>query len=144
VINQMGVTLAVFWAFWSFRSVAWSFPAFALALAGPGLVYAAACALVPEDPSAVLSWRVYYYSVRRKFFTCVVGWAVVAGLGTTFLLDMPWSHPARATQMFALVFGMVGIAFERERVHSSLAAIYLVVLIVGTITVLAQPGSLAP
>ena len=144
VINQIGVTLGVFWVFWSLRDVAWTFPAFVLALASPGLVYAGACALVPEDPSTVLSWRTHYFSRRVNYFSCIASWAIIAALGASVLLRMPWSHPARVVQAFALIAGLVGVASDRERVHVCLAVLFLSALGIATLTVMAQPGSLAP
>ena len=73
VLNQLGVTLTIFWIYWSYRHVEWTFPFFLAALAGPCLVYAAACALVPEDPAAVADWRAYYYASRKRFCWPAVG-----------------------------------------------------------------------
>jgi len=144
VLNQLAVTLAVFWVFWSMRDVVWTFPRFVLALAGPGLIYAGTCALVPEDPATVSSWRDHYFSIRVGYFSCILGWAVVVALGASALLNMPWSHPARGLQGFAFVAAAAGILSERERVHVVLAALFLAAIAIGAITVISQPGALAP
>ena len=143
VVNQLGVTLGVFWGLWSLKDVHWTFAVFVLALAGPGFVYAGACALVPEDPAIVSSWRDHYFSNRINYFACILGWAIVTAATSGFLLRMPWSHPARGAQAFALAFAAVGIASERERVHEFLAVLLLAVLAIMAVTVLSQPGFLA-
>ena len=68
VLGHLFLTIIVFWNLWNLRDVTWNLPRFVLALAYPGLVYFTACALIPEQASAVDSWRSYYYSARRRFF----------------------------------------------------------------------------
>jgi len=144
VVNQLGVPLGVFWALWSLQNVQWTFPAFVLARASPGFIYAAAFALVPENSSTVSSWRDHYFSNRANYFACILGWAIVTAASSSILLNMPWAHPGRAAQAFAFAFAAVGIATDRERVHQFLAVLLLAVLLVVAVTVLSQPGSLAP
>jgi len=114
-----------------------------LALANPGFIYAAACALVPEDSSTVSSWRDHYFANRINYFSCILGWAIVTATSSSLLLTMPWSHPARGAQAFALAFAAVGIASGRERVHEFLGVLLLAVLAIMAVTVISQPGSLA-
>jgi hypothetical protein len=61
-------TAAVFWAFWSARNVEWTFPRFLIQLAGPAALYFLACTLIPDEPVSVMSWRDYYFAVRRRYF----------------------------------------------------------------------------
>jgi hypothetical protein len=81
--------LALFWAHWSTREVAWTFPGFVVNLAGPGIVYFLSCTMIPDDPSAVRSWRDYFFSVRRRYFGGLCVWAVIMVVNTTFFLDAP-------------------------------------------------------
>lgn len=126
---QLLATVVVFWNFWSFRDVAWTFPTFLLVLASPGLVYYNASVLVPVDAAAVESWRVYYYSVHRRYFVGVACWALVVALGATEIWGMPMLHPFRAIQAVAFVMGVAGAATANERVHATIVVVYFLLLL---------------
>jgi hypothetical protein len=142
VLNQLGVTLSIFWVFWSYRDVEWTFPFFVAALAGPGLVYAAACALVPEDPADVGDWRAYYYAARKRFYSCAIAWALVAAFDSSVILGMSWSHPARVFQALALGTSVAGIATPNPRVHAVIALVFLGAVATSAGTVALRAGSL--
>ena len=139
---QLVATLGVFWAFWSYRDLEWNVGRFALALTGPSLIYLSACTLVPENPESVPSWRDYYYGVRRRYFGSCIAWALLAGVATTALVQMPWSHPARISQGTALVAGVVGCATASPRVHAGIVLV-LAGVAIAVLVLLAAPGSLA-
>ena len=143
VFHELLRVAAGFWAFWSFRDVAWTFPKYLLALVGPGVVYFLAAALVPEEPAAVESWRELYFGVRRRYFLAMVAWALIVAASTTILVQMPWNHPFRRLQLAFLVFGAVGAASESPRVHAGLAVASLAFPAIATLTVVLRPGSLA-
>jgi hypothetical protein len=143
VLIQLFGTAAVFWAFWSYRDVTWTFARFVLALTSPGLIYLCACSLVPDDPGAVQSWRTYYYSARRKYFLAVSLWALVVATGTTVLIQMPLTHPARGVQAGLLAAGIVGTASNNARVHTGILAFLAALIATGAVAVLSRPGSLA-
>jgi hypothetical protein len=142
VVNQLGVTLSIFWVYWSYRDVEWTFPFFVAALASPCLVYAAACALVPEDPAGVDDWRAYYYSSRKRFYSCAIAWALVAAFDATVILGMSWSHPARAFQALALGASAAGLATPSPRVHAAIALVFLVAVATSAGTIAFRAGSL--
>jgi len=136
---QILVTAGVFWAFWSFRDIEWTFPRFILALANPSLGYFIACTLVPESPSSVQSWRAYYYTIRRKYFVGVLLWGAVVALAGTVVLDRPLSHPTRVFQAITIAVGILGAATDNSRVHAGIAASLICVATVGAFVVFAQP-----
>ena len=144
VCVQFLLTLVIFWVFWSFRGVVWNFPKFLLLLAYPMLIYFNACALIPENASAIESWHDYYYSIRRRYFLGQIFYILVVAGGATLLLDMPWFHPARLGQAAGLLASVVGAASENERVHSGLAVFALTVLVILGFTIAFLPGSLSP
>ena len=133
------VTAGVFWAFWSYRDVEWTFPRFILALANPVSIYFIACTLVPESPSTVESWRAYYYTVRRKYFVGVLLWGIVVALGSAVVLDRPFSHPTRVIQAIVIAVGVLGASSSDSRVHAGIAAFSVSVAVVGAFVVFAAP-----
>jgi hypothetical protein len=143
VFHELLRVAAGFWAFWSFRAITWTFPTYLLALVGPGLVYFLAATLVPADPTEVDSWKDFYFGVRRRYFLAIIFWAVALAITTTFLVQMPWSHPFRLVQLAFLAFGVVGATFACPRVHAGLALVSLVLPAIAALTVLLRPGSLA-
>ena len=135
-----------FWIFWSYRDVEWSYPRFLLTLANPCLLYFTACTLVPEAPASVESWRIYYYSVRRKFFLAITVYSLILAADASVVLQIPMNpidHPARATQAIVFVTGVVGASSGSPRVHAALGALAVGGLFIGMFIVFAGPGSLA-
>jgi NADH:ubiquinone oxidoreductase subunit 6 (subunit J) len=137
---QLLATVLIFWLFWSFRNVEWNFPTFLLVLASPGLIYFNACALVPEDPSAVESWHDYYYSNRRRYFIGLCCWILVVATISTVVLKLPLVHPARALQAISLSIAVVGATSANERVHSGLVILSLAVALLIAFTTAFRPG----
>ena len=118
------LTTAAFWAFWNFRDVSWSLPRFLLVLTATGLLYFLACLLVPESPSLVESWRDYFHSIRRRYFVGTGAYILVGVIMSTLLIGLPWNHPARALQLYALTGAVMGTAFSGERAQGMLAGLY--------------------
>jgi hypothetical protein len=143
VFHELLRVAAGFWAFWSFRSITWTFPTYLLALVGPGLVYFLAATLVPADPTEVDSWKDFYFGVRRRYFLGIIIWAVAIATTTTVLVEMPLFHPFRLVQLGVLAFGVVGATFASHRVQAGLALVSLVLPAIAALTVLLRPGSLA-
>jgi len=144
VCGHLATTVAVFWALWSFHAATWTLARFALALANPALIFLNACTLIPEDSSAIESWRNYYYAVRQRYFIGVAAWALVLAGSATVLLRMPWSHPARLAQAWWLAFGLAGAVSSSERVHSALALSAIAIGLAIALTIIMQPGAIAP
>jgi hypothetical protein len=142
VLIQLTGTAVVFWAFWSYREVEWTFARFLLALASPSLIYFASCTLVPEDPASVESWRSYYYSSCRKYFLCLSVWALVVAIAVTVLVQMPITHPARIAQTGVFVAGLIGASSSEARVHGGIVALFLCLIVFVFLTYLMRPGSL--
>ena len=144
VVWQLFITIFIFWVFWSFRSVTWTFPTFAIVLMSPGLVYFNACTLVPENPSSVESWRVYFYAVRRRYFVGVTCWGLALVAISTVALKMPLLHPGRGIQAATLAVGVTGVVSSSHRVQAALAVFVLVLSVTMSLTLGLQPGSFAP
>jgi hypothetical protein len=143
VCLQLMATVIIFWNFFSFRNVTWTLPTFLLVLASPGLIYHNACALIPEDPSAVESWHAYYYSVRRRYFVGVICWALAIFAIATVVFRMPLLHPARAAQAAFFVVGVVGLASASERVHAGIVLLILLLIPILILSIGIRPGALA-
>jgi hypothetical protein len=143
VCLQLLATVAIFWNFWVFRDITWTFPAFLLLLGIAGLIYYNACALIPEDPSAVESWHAYYYSVRRRYFLGVTCWSIATVVSSTLVLQLPLVHAARAAQAAFLVIGVAGAASANERVHAIIVILSFLLLLFLMLTVGLRPGAFA-
>jgi len=139
VAVQLLVAAGVFWAFWSFRDIEWTFPGFVLVLANPSLIYFGACTLVPEAASSVESWHAYYYTIRRKYFVGILLWVTVVALASTFVLDRSLTHPTRIFQAIVVAVGVLGASSSSTRVHAGIAAFSISVATVGAFVVFAAP-----
>jgi len=132
-----------FGLFWSFRNVSWNFLTFLLVLASPGLIYFNACTLIPENPSAVESWRDYYYFVRRRYFIGVSCWILAVATISTVVLQFPFLHPARVPQAALLALGVVGAVSESHRVHAGMVLFLLTLVLLVALTLGFRPGPFA-
>jgi hypothetical protein len=144
VCGHLLTTLGVFWNFLSYRDVTWTFGRFVLTLAIPALLFFNACTLVPENASAVESWRNHYYAVRRRYFIGVGAWALAIIGSATVVLEMPPSHPARLVQIAWFLVGFAGAVFSSERVHAAIVVSTFVIGLGFIFTIAMLPGSLAP
>lgn len=126
VVVQLLSTAVVFWAFWSFRKVEWDFPSFMVALANPSLIYFNSCALMPESPASVESWRDYYYAVRLRYYLGVCSWCVVVAAGSVLVMGLPILHPTRFGQLTILAVAILGATSKKPRVHEGIALFFLV------------------
>jgi hypothetical protein len=137
------ITPTIFWGFWSFRDGNWNWPLFMSALASPAILYYLACALIPDAPSSVTSWRTHFYRVRRRYFLGFCAWFLVLSVNTTFLLELPVVDPVRATHVLLLAAGIVGAASENPLVQGVIIAVLGAMLIAIGSILLFLPGSLA-
>jgi hypothetical protein len=133
---------ALFWSFWSFRDVAWTFPRFLLALTVPVLALLMASTLIPESPENVESWRDFYYSVRLKYFSAFIVVSFLLAISSTFLIDMPFTHPARLAELSLAAFGVVGVLSSNPRVHGAMAICVIGFAVFVISVVMFEPGSL--
>jgi len=138
VCAQLLATAGIFWVFWSFRQVDWTFPHFVLVLANPSLAYFIACALIPETGSSVESWRTYYYSIRKRLYVGVLVWGIVIAIAATVVLDRPFIYPSRAVQATIVAIGVAGAATSNPRVHSGIAVFSLSLVIVAAFLMFAE------
>ena len=141
---QLFVTVFIFWAFWSFRTVTWNFPLFVLVLASPGLVYYNACTLVPENPSSIASWRDYFQSVRMRYFVGVTCWGLALVAISTVALRMPLLHPGRGIQAVTVIVGITGALSANHRVQAGIVLLLISVSIFVSFTLGLRPGSFTP
>ncbi|MEZ4334471.1 MAG: hypothetical protein R3F35_22175 [Myxococcota bacterium] len=146
-IGQVAVALigniAAFWNYWSFHEAAWTFPRFALAIAGPVSLYAGTCTLVPRAPESIASIERHSLAVRRRFYLWLAVWAVLIGLTATVLVDLPFDHPARAIEIVTFAAGVIGASTDRDRVHVGLVVFLLVFATVALLTLGARPAALS-
>jgi len=143
VAGALYSTSVMFWGFWSYRGVDWSYPGFVLSLAVPALVHFMATVIIPASSDAVESWQEFYYSVRRRYFGAWIVFGCLLALNATVLLDMPLMHPARLGQIAIISLGVAGALSSSPRVHSAIAYSVLALSAFGVLVIFFEPGSLA-
>lgn len=144
VFVQLFATVGVFWVFWSYRDVEWTLPRFLLLLCSPALIYFNACALVPEVPASIDSWRDYYFAVRTRYFAGILVWALVVILASTIVLELPLRHPARGVQAVFVAVGALGLLSRSPRIHAGIAAFFLCMILLVAFVLGSRPAPLAP
>jgi hypothetical protein len=122
--------------------VEWTFARFLLALANPAIVYYNVCALVPDEPRSVESWRQYYFSNRRRYFSGVALWAFVSAIGSTVLLETPFDHPVRVVQASILGIGILGVSTSNPRTHAAIAIFMSVLIVISAVTLFGNPDEM--
>jgi hypothetical protein len=142
VFANLGMSLLVFWNFWSFRDVDWTLGSLSLQLAIPTSVFVFASIVAPDEPAKILSWAEYFYSIRVKLFTCALVTSVLIFLTSTFLLEMPMTHPARLAQAAMFAMSLAGALSDRPRVHVALATLVLITFAFNGLRLFAAPGAL--
>jgi hypothetical protein len=141
---QLLATVGIFWAFWSYRDLVWTFPTFVLVLASPCLNYYNTCALIPEDPASVESWRAYFYSIRRRYFVGFASALCVQMIIDTLVVGQPALHPARGVQVGWLVGAITGALSASHSVQAAIAVWFMTLLMLMGLTLGLLPGSFAP
>jgi len=81
----------------------------------PLLVLFMASILIPGSPDDVESWRDFYYSVRLKYFSAWIALSFLLAINGTVLIDMPFTHPARLSQLLLAAFGVVGASSSNPK-----------------------------
>ncbi len=139
IIHLLG-TAITFWNFWAYREIDWTLVTFLLALLQPGVVFFISCALVPENPSEVESWRGHYYAARRSFFLGLLVWAIVVTGLITFVLGIPWLHRARSGSILLVALSVIGLSSSSHRVHMGLVLVAISAMAIAAATVYLRVG----
>ena len=94
VVLLMVTQLFYWWSLWIFREgVTWNFGSFVFVILGALLLYFAATALIPRDPTAVRSWKGHYFSAHRRLFLVAAAIPVHMFLVLILLRDATPSMP---------------------------------------------------
>jgi hypothetical protein len=143
VVVNLTACLVIFWNFWSFREIEWTFGQFALVLALPTALFVAIAIVAPDEPAEIQSWRGYYYSVRVKLFGAAIAFGIVILLVSTVVLNMPVLHPFRLAQLGMLAGSLGGVLSDRPNVHAGLAVFALASFAVLALWLFNEPGALS-
>jgi hypothetical protein len=141
-LQTLGV-LAAWWTFWSYRTIEWNVFRFLLILAGPGLVYLQASALIPSDSSTVDCWKDHYYRTRGLLFGAGAVGFVLMGIHSYVLLDFPLLHPRRALNVVFFAGMTVAAVSERKSVHTVVTVGYAIGIVFFFATFVFDPDSWA-
>jgi hypothetical protein len=143
LVLGLATTAVVFWVYWSYRDATWDLLGFLVALAHLGLVYFLATTIVPENPGNVDAWREYYYSVRSRYFSAAILFALTSTAMPSLLLGMPLNHPARLVHTCMLLIGVVGVSTADNRIHGGMVACAALALAVSIGTVFLRASALS-
>ena len=127
----------------SYREVEFTLPRFIVILSAPALIYVYSSIVVPSDPSAVGSWRDYFYSVRVSLLATHFLLMVVVLFSNNVFLGTPVFGVASLPVQVLIVVSGVGLLSANPRLHT-LLALGPPTLAVITVLMVAQPGSLTP
>ena len=119
-----------FWTFLGYQNIEWTFIKFLGLLAIPATLYFMASMLVPDHPELVESWKEHYYHRRVQYFSGHIGWMVIAIINTTFILDLPLTHPMRGLQVAFLIIGLCSLGSKREIVHRAMVGCVFILFII--------------
>ncbi len=137
-------TAMVWWNFWSYRDIRWSFFSFLLVLAVPGTIYLMAVTLVPEGANRIHSWEEHFFEARTRFFAALALFFVLIALIAKVLLGLSLWHPIRAAQALALALALTGAFSSHRGIHRALAATFLLLQLLVAGLFFDRPGSMAP
>ena len=132
------------WMFWGYRDVSWTLPFFLMALVPPSLICVLATSLVPNDLSAVASWRDHYFRIHRSFFALYAAFVSVVAMQTVLLRGDPLLNYSRSFQSIVLAMFIVAMLSNRERVHAVVAFGLIAVTVVTSGTTLLSPITPTP
>ena len=114
--------LFYWWSLWIFREgVTWNFGFFAFVVLGALLLYFAASALIPRDPTSVSSWKTYYFGVHRRFFLVATAFVVHTILALLIIRESPLPSTVLPAAVVGVGLNLVGAFSESVRVHQYLA-----------------------
>ncbi len=141
-LQILGVLVA-WWTFWSYRTIEWNVFRFLLIIAGPGLVYLQASALIPPDPSSVDCWKDHYYRTRGLMFGAGAIWLALLGIHSYVLLDFPLLHSRRALNVVFIAGMTVAAVSGRKSVHTVITVGYAIGVVFFLTAFLFDPDSWA-
>ncbi len=139
--------LVLFWAFWFYNEVEWTFFRFTAALALPVTLYVGISLLVPADPSTVASWRDHFFGVRIPLFISGILNTVTAVISNHSNLGVPLLHSSQWTLYAAIGIYAIGLTSARPSLHAALALAFPCLVALIFFAQLARPdpfASLAP
>jgi hypothetical protein len=141
VVNKLMNATLIFWAGWVYRDVeSWNFIDFLVLIAGPGIVFLQAHALVTAHPDTVTDWRSHYWSIRRFFFAANVVMLAI-NFGTIHIIsDVAFPSPETVPLTLTMGLSILGVVSANERVHGVIGVVAFLNLTLGFGWLFAQSG----
>ena len=133
--------LMSFWCFWPYREVDWTVLQFMGALAIPALLYSYNSLLVPPDPSAVVSWRDYFFDVRTSLFATGAAFMTAVVVSNQVSLGVPLLHPSQLLNYVQIGLCVVGLVSAKPGLHVALALAFPGLLVIYLFTLMVDPNS---
>jgi peptidoglycan/LPS O-acetylase OafA/YrhL len=77
-----------------------------------------------------------------KYFSAFIVVSFLLAISSTFLIDMPFTHPTRLAELSLAAFGVVGVLSSNPRVHGAMAICVIGFAVFVSSVVIFEPGSL--
>ena len=142
LVAGLAFCLVAFWAFWPYREVEWTIFKFTNTLAIPALLYAHTSVLVPPDPSAVDSWRDYFFAVRLPLFATGTAFMAMVTVSNQLTLGVAPLHPSQLGNYLLVGMYAAGLFSAKPKVHVVLAVVPPTLIAVYFFTLLTTPDSI--
>ena len=133
--------IQVWWGFWDMADVpSWTQLSYYLIIFLPCSLFAATELLVPIGAGADTDWEAHFQSVQTWFLGSLITFQIVAILASYLLMGVPLTHPYRILQGAIVLTSALGLFTASTRVHSWIAATFLVLLLTGQVLFRLTPG----
>jgi hypothetical protein len=121
------------WATYDLRSVTtWSLPVFLFVIIYPILLFILANLLFPfRWPEKGMDMKSFYFENCNKFFFCVVLFALISMVQNVVIADYRLQDQIIQFIVLILFTGMLVWPTRNEKVHSILASLMLIMMLVG-------------
>jgi len=141
LFSALVLCLMSFWCFWPYREVEWTILEFMGALAIPALLYSYNSLLVPPDPSAVVSWRDYFFDARTSLFATGAAFMTAVIVSNQVSLGVSPLHPSQLLNYAQTGLYVVGFVSPKPSLHVALAIAFPALLVIYLVTLMVEPDS---
>ena len=133
--------LFAFWAMWGYIDVEWTLVRFIALLTVPALMYVFISIVIPQNPSAIESWRDYFFENRVPVFATGALLFIAIAFSNQFIQGASPTHSLELILYVTIGVFSIGIVSSGARTHTALAfwpPVFFVLILI----LMAQPERL--
>ncbi|MCP5058931.1 MAG: hypothetical protein GY937_19690 [bacterium] len=133
--------LFAFWAMWGYTDVEWTLVRFIGLLTVPALMYVFSSIVIPQNPSAIESWRDYFFEYRVPLFATGALLFMAIAFSNQFIQGVSPTHALEIILYATIGVFSIGVGSSSARVHTALAfwpPVFFVLILI----LMAQPDRL--